>query len=268
MLKLLALVGIVFSVTASAAGVSAYRAPNIDFHEYLGDSRITQQNNDDDTTSKSGSAADIAVALEKLDLKELPKWQNFDTVQRGFEMLRDFRFLNDPSHPGFLRRDSWLYPDDGCYARAALAKQNLHNWKFAAVKKIFVFGNLRVETNNSPAGFVTWWYHVVNGVLVGNQPYVLDPSIDPLTPLTLNEWTERMGGVKADMRFSICDEGTYTPYDACVNPPAGSDSAAVEDQISFLDSEWEQLTELKRDPSLELGDQPPWPLRKQKELGF
>jgi len=268
MLKFLALMGMIVSVNARAAGVSAYRAPNIDFHEYLGASTITQQNQNDDSQSKPTAATDVAVPLEKLNLKALPEWDKFETVQLGFEKLRDYRFLNDPTHPGFLRRDSWLYPDDGCYARAALAKQNLHAWKFTNVKKVFVFGNLRVETENSPTGAVTWWYHVVNGVLVDNHPYVLDPAIDPLTPLTLNEWIQRMGGVSADMTFAICDEGTYTPYDACVNPPAGSDSTALEDQLGFLDSEWEQLTELKRDPSLELGDQPPWPLRKQKELGF
>lgn len=266
MLKLLALCGFAFSFSASAVGVSAHRAPGADFREYLETSRIAQQNPGDDSSSKSPAAADVAVPLDQLNIQSLPQWDTFETVQAGFERLRDTRFLEDPSHPGFLRRDSWLYPDDGCYARAALAKKNLHNWKFAAVKKVFVFGNLRVDTANSPAGFVTWWYHVVNGLMLSGQPYVLDPAIDPLTPLTLNEWAQRMGGAKAEMTFAICDDGAYTPYDACVNPPAGSDNTALDDQVGFFDSEWDRLTELKRDANLELGEQPPWPLHYKNSL--
>lgn len=256
---------LIFSTAASAAGVSARRAPNADYRLYLHSGKIERQKPADDSSPPAPpTAVDAAVPLEKLDLQSLPKWDSLETLQLAFEMIRDFRFLNGISHPGFLRRDTWLYPDDGCYARAALAKQNLQDWGFPSVKKLFAFGNLHVMTKNSPDGAVNWWYHVVDAVLVNNRPYVLDPSIDPLRPLTLNEWRRQLGDQKTAITFAICSHNTYTPYDTCATPYPGDDSTALLDQLGFLDSEWDRLVALQRDPNFELGNQPPWPLRVQK----
>lgn len=262
MLKFLAVILIVFSVSASAKGRSAHRNPTIDFTEYLSSAKIGADQEGD--AGFPSTPQQLAVPLAKLDITTLPKWDKLETAQTGFEMLRDFRFINEDVHPGFLRRDSWLYPDDGCFARAALAKQNLVKWGFSPVKKIFAFGNLKVTTQNSPAGEVTWWYHVVNGISVDNQAYVLDPAIEPLRPLLLSEWVNRMGGENASVTLAICDEGTYVPDDACNKPSVNAENSALSDQMDYLGEEWSQLENMKRDPVKELGLEPPWPLRPAK----
>ena len=63
--------------------------------------------------------------------------------------LREARFVFGRDQPEFARRSSWLYPDDGCFARAALAADNLARWSFAPVAKIFVFGDLDVRTGQT-----------------------------------------------------------------------------------------------------------------------
>jgi hypothetical protein len=250
MLKALAITALLFSGTVLAEGMSAHRDPNVSYKAYAFKSISQQQT--------PTSAYDLAVPIGSLNQTSLPKWDSMEDVVDAFEMLRDVRFLSSTMKRKFLRRDSWLYPDDGCYARAALARKNLLNWNFPETKKLFVFGNLAVQTNNSPDGSVSWWYHVVPVVAVGDQAYVLDPAIEPKRPLTLVEWTERMGGQKSDIKLSICDGGAYTPMNNCLSPEKTADESALIDQVSFLDQEWERLLELKRVPEKELGDAPPW----------
>ena len=71
-----------------------------------------------------GSASDSAVPLEDLDLTLATSWDSlgdFATVTKAFEQVRDLRFMITKDRPNFPRRISWLYPDDGCFDRSALA---------------------------------------------------------------------------------------------------------------------------------------------------
>jgi hypothetical protein len=258
MIKFFALCLTLFSISVDAKIVSARRDSKIDFHEYLKANHLG--------VAQPGyppAPDELAVPLSQLDLSSLPKWSGMDLLQKGFEMVRDHRFVDDDSRPGLLRRDTWLYPDDGCFARAALVAQNLHKWRFENVKKVFAFGNLTVKTANSVSGSVSWWYHVVTAASVDGQPYVLDPAIEPLRPLSLAEWVARMGGASAQVTLAICSSTSYTPSDACLEPMTGADDTAMADQESYLSDEWNRLLELKRDPTQELGDRPPWPLHYQ-----
>lgn len=72
-------------------------------------------------------------------------------------------------------------PEDGCYARAHEMALLLEE-KGVITGKTFIEGNLRVETKNSPKGYVEWWYHVAPIVSVRKKDgskgiFVLDPSI-------------------------------------------------------------------------------------------
>lgn len=82
------------------------------------------------------------------------------------------------------------YPEDGCYARAHEMSRRLER-QGVTTGKVFVEGNLRVETKNSPKGYVEWTYHVApvvavdyNGTVVVD---VLDPSIFNHA-VTVDEW--------------------------------------------------------------------------------
>lgn len=207
---------------------------------------------------KRGSAYDARMSFSKLDFSALKDWSDDNKIKQGFKKVRDYRFLSTPKDPNFLRRSSWLYPDDGCFARASLMRENLETWSYPEVKKVFIFGNLEVKTNNSPAGAVSWWYHVVPLVKLGNEAYVFDPAIDPKEPLKLKDWVLTMVTNAEDAEYSICGQYSYTPFSDCLTSVAADDTRAKKDQMDFLDYEWDRVVELKRDPNEELGNNPPW----------
>ncbi len=83
------------------------------------------------------------------------------------------------------------YPEDGCYARAHEMAHLLEE-KGVESEKVFLFGNLRVETRFAPGGFVSWWYHVAPVVAVRDavgrtERRVMDPSVSS-GPLAVSEW--------------------------------------------------------------------------------
>lgn len=84
----------------------------------------------------------------------------------------------------------FAYPEDGCYARAHKMAMLMEKRKIISAK-VFIEGDLEVETSYSPSGTVVWWYHVAPVVLVKKDgkllPYVLDPSIFN-RPVSAEEW--------------------------------------------------------------------------------
>lgn len=181
---------------------------------------------------------------------------SLDVLNELFSRVRDRRILR--SDQDFPRRPSWMYPDDGCYARAEVASQLLIQEGYRP-SKIFAYGNLRVQTKNSENGFVEWWYHVVVGYRVGSINYVLDPAIDPTRPLTLKEWISKMKLESDDrVEISVCDSSAITPDSLCQGSRDYGLDYAKDLQDPFLDSEWSRLLSLKRDPKVELGMKPPW----------
>lgn len=194
-------------------------------------------------------------------LRPAPAWDSEADLLRRFRVLRDARVLRADDRPAFARRATWLYPDDGCYARAALATKTL----IAAEPgvrppgKIFAFGDLSVRTANAPGGQVEWWYHVAPVVRVGTQNFVLDPAIEPTRPLTTEEWIARQTPTPESTLVALCGSGTYVPSDRCDLQSDGVEATAVEDERELLGPEWARVLSLGRRPELELGDQPPWP---------
>jgi hypothetical protein len=202
------------------------------------------------------NAQDMGQSFSKVDLSTVTVWNDYQEIEEYFRRVRDDRFLEDPSVIHFLRRPTWMYPDDGCFARAHMMETRLEFSGKELVKKIFVFGDLRVATGNASDGYVRWWYHVAPIVSDGKEYYVLDPAIEPEHPLPLVEWLSRMGRAK-DFTLSICESGTYTPYEDCLNP--GDEAAiALDDQKYFMDLERYRINDLGRDAVKELGDAPPW----------
>lgn len=237
-------------------GKSAHREPGESYlnYKYLS-SLFAEQQND---TASARSAQDSAVVYTNSKLLTVTAWESAAVTTERFIKLRDVRWLATEDRPDFLRRSSWLYPDDGCFARAALAIMNLSHWKIPVPNKIFVFGNLQVKTVNSPSGSVSWWYHVAPIVAVNGQKYVLDPAIEPLRPLKLEEWLLKMSDDVSTLEVAICQSGSYMPSDLCDKVTDGNEATAAQDQISYLSDEWSRLEDLKRNPTIELGDTPPW----------
>lgn len=202
-----------------------------------------------------------AVPLSMLTFEHVPGYSTGTVATQVFAKLRDERFIKDTTH-AMLRRSSWLFPDDGCFARAALAVQNIQQWAMPVPAKLFIFGNLTVRTPNSPNGSVSWWYHVVPVVMVGQQPVVFDPAINPSAPLLLKDWVKTMVPEEKSATFSICHPSSYSPASPCT-VESNSSLPALDHQVEYLKMEWQRLLDLKRDPTKELADHPPWSTAKK-----
>lgn len=72
------------------------------------------------------------------------------------------------------------YPDDGCWGRAH-EMCRLMIAEGEQPDKVWIYGNLKVDTANNPACYVAWGWHVAPTLLVsaGSYPeiYVIDPSL-------------------------------------------------------------------------------------------
>jgi hypothetical protein len=200
------------------------------------------------------------MAYKDVRASDVPAWGGLVELNRRFEALRDRRFLEMPSRPGFSRRISWMYPDDGCYARGAMARMTLASWGLELPAKMFIFGygGLKVETAHHPKGFVEWWYHVAPAVSVEGRIYVLDPSIEPGRPLLLEEWALRQNRDLERLKISVCGPYAYSPSSSCLASTSVDEKDALQDQRLILGWEWNRQEFLGRDPQRVLGDEPPW----------
>lgn len=251
MVLLLLLATVFSSFTHAEPAVSAYRKPGTSYLEYTPKATTVKKE------SEVHTAMTAAVNWKKLDAKQMVAWSSLDQVKEAFEKVRDSRFIEED--PKFLRRSSWLYPYDGCFARAGLANKNMINWKYPEAYKVFVFGDLKVFTANSPTGQVTWWFHVVPAVRYGSEIYVLDPAIEPQQPVLLKKWLETMTLDLDSVKVSLCKAKTYAPTDLCEAEDSESpEDWGLSDQMSYLPREWDNLLSLNRDPRKELGEFPPW----------
>ncbi|HVJ63668.1 MAG TPA: protein-glutamine glutaminase family protein [Bdellovibrionota bacterium] len=209
------------------------------------------------------SAYDARVdSFEELDLSRAPQIESIEKLQKIFETYRDRRFLPDPQDATFLRRLSWMYPDDGCFARAEFLGRLVEADSLPSVGKLFVFGDLRAPTPNHPSGEVQWWYHVAGAYRVGEELYVLDPSVEPKRPVTDNEWGQRIGDHGRDgattLEWSLCASRTFDPGMSCEHPVAQSDTSLREWISPYLEAERERVTSLGRIANEVLGEHPPW----------
>lgn len=182
--------------------------------------------------------------------------ESYQKLLSYFTYFRNERFLT-AEDPGFKRRISWLYPDDGCFARAQMVIKLSTQSQNVLPGKIFAFGRLRVQTNNHPKGEVRWWYHVAPIARVNNQVYVLDPSLSPKAPLEIYDWLSIMSKSPMGLQVSFCDSLSYTPYSKC-NGSSENFQVATSAQKKYLSYEWKRLIDLNRSPQDELGINPPW----------
>lgn len=206
----------------------------------------------------AGSAMDDTTPLAEVDFANVPEW-TMEELTEDFTYLRDTRLLKGSAFSGELttRRVSWLYPDDGCWLRAEEMNNHLLAHASQRTNKIFIYGELTVETANNPLGSVSWWFHVAPVARVGDVVYVLDPAIEPAQPLPIADWVGRQSDVDA-AELRLCSSFTFDPGSECDDaepvPPTETDQAIQ----NYLRYEWNRQISLGRDPMEVLGDHPPW----------
>lgn len=225
-------------------GKSAYRPSNLSYFKHRVRRRDRSQGPESHLTS-----------VTQVDSTQITQIQDEQTLMNVFKTARDDRFLE--ASP-FYRRPTFLYPDDGCFARAHVMNEHIFDSFKIKMTKIFVFGDLKVQTKNSEFGSVTWWYHVAPVAKVGNQIYVIDPSIEAKKPMELKEWVLSMVREVGDAQIAICDGNSYTPDEDCMGSEVSPSASAHDQQQSFFSAEWQRLLDLGRNPERELQDFPPW----------
>lgn len=241
-------------MSSSLLAESAYRNPSFDYNEYIKSSASLQ-------VLGSSSAVGTKGSLSNIDFNSLPDYKSFEVAMAVFQQVRDSQFLPDPDVPNILRRSSWLYPQDGCFARAQLVVSNIESMGMPLPKKLFIFGNLRVETPYSIKGSVSWWYHVVPVVRVGEHIIVFDPAIEAKHPLFLMDWIRLQSvdleNLELDAEFSLCKYNTYSARSNCKAGDPIADRMARSSQKRFLRQERQNLKALNL-PEAFLFDKAPW----------
>jgi len=256
---------------------SAYRPIQEDWTSRIDQSRLAQR-----LGMGGGSIYEQSIDWNNLDarnklLNTVVSWPNFQTIKANFEKIRDIRYFQDEDYPGFARRVTWLYPDDGCWTRASAVIKDLFGPfnnianNFTRPSKVFAFGNLCANTSNSPSGRVTWWYHTAPIVRDAetNLTYVLDPAVSPRVPLTMENWiaaiTSRSDACAKSRSsidtFNICNGYGTGPYNSCNDPTKVDYTTEVDamlDQSFYRYEERSRQQELGRDANAVLGNQPPW----------
>lgn len=196
-------------------------------------------------------------SITSLDFSSVPSVISYEELNHMFHIIRDSRFLYSKDNPDFSRRISWLYPDDGCFARAALSGIKISEEQLTRPAKIFVFGELVVQTPYAVSGSVYWWYHVAGLVRYMEAFYVLDPALNSQAPLLLDDWFHIMGST-ATLEGVVCNAYVYNPFDDCYAATEHSERRAQRDQSVYLKKEWNRMTVLGFDPVTILGKAPPW----------
>lgn len=253
---------LIFSIhfTASAQE-SAVRSPAEDWNEAL-DREIREKADPEileETFLRKPSARSSAQAnWEALDLTVIPEWPGSEAeLQQAFEYVRDIRPYVHPRQPDFPRRATWLYPRDGCYARAAHVARSLESQGRPRPGKVFAFGNLKAKPFLKPKSNIYWSYHVASAYRFQGQVYVIDAAIEAHRPLSLKDWLARFSKL-TNVRVAVCDSYAYTPSSVCVGGSSRQDRRSLEHQVSFLPTEWNYILSLKMNPQKIAGDEPPW----------
>jgi len=219
------------------------------------------------STALDGDVSSHRATLAELNFADVPIWSDTD-INEQFSRARDDRYLTqfDAAEPDFPRRMSWLFPDDGCFARAEQVDVRVAEAGKERPYKLFAFGDLRVKTDNSPEGWVYWRYHVVPVVKNGaGEPIVFDPALSPCKPLPYKQWLALMvdkitdyDNVAGGFGVALGDSWAYWPNSLPSGERSHSDDSLIDLQGNYLAEEWKRQSELGRDPTVILGEQPPW----------
>lgn len=221
--------------------LSAKRDPSIDSSIYENET-VADKASLEFASTAQGSAE---YFIEEEGLPHPTIWSQ-ENLSAGFSKIQE-RFIKWERQPDFLRKIFWLYPDDGCFARAALANGLLEQSGFSTPKTVFAFGNLSLNTENTPDGVASWWFHVAPIVEVDGARYVLDPAVNPEGPILLKEWLDKIGTPKK-IRVAICGSGTYSPSSPCNYQTVYKPESQTRNY--YLNEEWDQLKKVGKDPNV------------------
>lgn len=209
-------------------------------------------------------AKSFAEVLEANDFSVLPEWPGTESELAGyFANARDERIYKDEN--GFMRRSTWLYPEDGCHTRAAHIARSFESIPMPRPGKVFAFGiplgpplGLYSRFSRDPQKKTWWLFHVAAAYRVGQDVIVLDPAVDANQPLKIGTWLSKMARNPERAKVSICDTYSYDPASLCRGGTPDRERNSLDHQKSYFSMEWVRVLRLGLEPKEILGPHPPW----------
>lgn len=173
----------------------------------------------------------------------VPEWPYGLLALNSFVyQVRHARFYNNPNPGDYKRKAPWLYPIDGCYAKAAHVSAQASIRGYKRPGKVFAFGHLRFNSPYSSRGRVFWSYHVAAAYHIGSTVYVIDPMVSGSAALTLDQWIGQLSSTPERVKVKLCDENAYSPSNRCIG---SKNNGAYLGHIPFLlKSEYSNLRRL------------------------
>lgn len=242
------------SSNAALAALSAARPESEDYRV-----KATQTLVFNSPTTSHFSTFDNAVSPFADSTVAVPEFLSVENMQTAFSSVRDRKNLHWLKMPESPRRNTYLYPIDGCFMRAALMNKNLKANRIKPLPKIYVFGNLNIKTRYTKSGTAAWYFHVALIARVGKDEYVFDPSMDYDKPMRMDSWLGAMGVNRTNSELRICDADNYSPYEPCVGGHGFYEEIYLSSDVEqYLSAEWYNLINIGLDPQKLLGENPPW----------
>jgi hypothetical protein len=139
---------------------------------------------------------------------------NFTDIRplNGQQVTAAFKSLKELGIP-------YKYPQGGCESRAYLMGLLLDSMKLSNFRvwllapPVYVKdgkGGLTIKDLNDPASLITWTYHTAPVVLlkIDNtiDTIVLDPAINSIKPLKINEWFASMSGAENSVYYFVASK--------------------------------------------------------------
>ena len=196
---------------------------------------------------------------EDIDTSAIPEWpKSREELERALLGVRDERPYTHRRDRDFARRAPWLYLFDGCFVRASHISRSIASQGEMAPGRIFIFGKFKMKTQYSRRTWAYWWYHVAPAYRFQGKTYVLDPSVEPRSPMLLDDWVKKLATRGADTRISLCDSLAYLPFHVCQGGRPNQERSFEYHMNKFLDLEWREVKASGAAPERVLGDEPPW----------
>ncbi len=205
------------SIVYAQSPISAVRLPNQSWQAALSQ-KVNLSEENVLTSNKNQAFTESAD-----NMGGVPEWTHGLAELNAFsEAAHKVRRYNNPNNQNYQRRAPWLYPLDGCFAKAAHISAFAKAQGRVAPGKVFAFGNLSILTKLSKTGNVHWSYHVVSAYHIASEIYVLDPVVSEMdhVPHTgvmkLADWLAKIAKKPNEIRISLCDANAYDPSSKCI----------------------------------------------------
>ena len=205
------------------------------------------------------------TALINVDFNTVPSWSRKE-VMEGFYLVRDHKHLPCSNVVGNKRAIPWLYPENGCFVKAALARRLLALKGYPNIRKLFVFGDFKYKSRWAETGYVSFKFHVAVATRVGDEIYILDPSVEYERPLLLLDWCQKLTSESqnSNIEYSLCNDMTVSHNSECDEVDERNEIGVRKElphtmeffAMEYLAKEYENIHQLGLDPKTLLAIKP------------